>query len=92
MKKLQSEMLKLDFSASIEDALVLKNNESNRPFINQLRRLDGLRTRLAEIQTHDDAQLEDKHRVTGVAIERALQRMKEHQLKLREANCPHHTQ
>ncbi|CAE6489405.1 unnamed protein product [Rhizoctonia solani] len=74
----------LDFSASIEDALILRNNEANKPFIDQLRRFDGFRARLGEIKTHDDMQLEDKHRAIGMAIGRAIQRMKEHQLKLRD--------
>ncbi|CAE6504376.1 unnamed protein product [Rhizoctonia solani] len=72
----------LDFPTNTEDGLILLNNEKNRPFIDQLRRFDGLRTRLAEIQTHDDEQLEAKRRATNVAIGRALFRMKEHQLKL----------
>ncbi|CAE6445004.1 unnamed protein product [Rhizoctonia solani] len=76
--------LELDFSSSIEDHLVLKDNEKNKPFINQLRVLDGLRKRLAKIQTHENEQLEAKRRTTSAAIERTLQRMKEHQLKLRE--------
>ncbi|CAE6390473.1 unnamed protein product [Rhizoctonia solani] len=72
----------------MEDPFVLKDNEKNKPFINQLRGIDELRARLADIQTHGNAQLIDKHRATGAAIERALQRMKEHQLKLREEQIP----
>ncbi|KAH7344142.1 hypothetical protein B0J17DRAFT_703853 [Rhizoctonia solani] len=82
--------LELDFSESIENPLILVNNEKNKPFINQLRNLDGLRTRLAKIPTHDDAQLQSKHKIAGTAIGQTLQRMKEHQLKLRASNSTYH--
>ncbi|CAE7146412.1 unnamed protein product [Rhizoctonia solani] len=74
----------LDFSGTPEDApLVLARNEQNRPFIDQLCRLGRLRNELAEIPTHIIRNgLEDRHRGAGEAIERAIERMKEHQLML----------
>ncbi|KEP48141.1 hypothetical protein V565_132840, partial [Rhizoctonia solani 123E] len=73
----------LDFSATTkEQPLALADNEKNRPFINQLCKLSGLRNDLAAIPTHGNKTLEDKHKKTGMAIDRALERMKEHQLKL----------
>ncbi|CAE6520967.1 unnamed protein product, partial [Rhizoctonia solani] len=75
---------KLGFPANAESPWILPNNKENRPFMNQLRKLNGLRIRLAEIPTHDNALLVEKHKAVGAAIGRALQRMKEHQLKLYE--------
>ncbi|CAE6445668.1 unnamed protein product [Rhizoctonia solani] len=72
----------LDFPPNTQNALVILNSEKNKPFINQLRRLNGLRTKLAQIQPLEDKQLETKQRATGQAIGRALLRMKEHQEKL----------
>ncbi|KAJ1301453.1 hypothetical protein OPQ81_008711 [Rhizoctonia solani] len=72
----------LDFSANTGSPLILANVEKNKAFIKQLRNLDDLRTRWAKILTHDDAPLNDKHAVTGLVIRQALQRMKEHHLKL----------
>ncbi|CAE7208660.1 unnamed protein product [Rhizoctonia solani] len=73
----------LDFSGTPEDApLVLAKNDQNRPFIDQLCKLARLRNELAEIPTHGDSKLEGKHRAAGEAIERAIKRMKEHQLML----------
>ncbi|KAH7344123.1 hypothetical protein B0J17DRAFT_765245 [Rhizoctonia solani] len=74
----------LDFSVNTGSPLILANVEKNKAFINQLRKLDGLRTRLAGIPTHGDALLMDKHKAAGAAIGRTLQRMKERQLKLYE--------
>ncbi|EUC60923.1 hypothetical protein RSOL_376390 [Rhizoctonia solani AG-3 Rhs1AP] len=75
----------LDFSATTkEQPLALTDNEKNRPFINQLCKLAGLRNELAAIPTHGDKTLEDKVQKTEMAIDRALERMKEHQLKLYE--------
>ncbi|KAH7344132.1 hypothetical protein B0J17DRAFT_203012 [Rhizoctonia solani] len=74
----------LDFSVNTGSPLILANVEKNKAFINQLRKLDGLRTRLAGIPTHGDALLMDKHKAAGAAIGRTLQRMKERQLKLHE--------
>ncbi|KEP49736.1 hypothetical protein V565_094180 [Rhizoctonia solani 123E] len=75
----------LDFSATTEEQpLALVDNEKNRPFINQLRKLAGLRNELAAILTHGDKTLEDKVRNVEMSIRRALERMKEHQLKLYE--------
>ncbi|CAE6420245.1 unnamed protein product [Rhizoctonia solani] len=81
---------KLDFSAKIEDPMILLNNDTNKPFIEQLRKLGELRTRLARIQTHDDEYLEAKHKAAGVAIGRALFRMKEYQLKAYERYAETH--
>ncbi|CAE6468610.1 hypothetical protein ACGC1H_004181 [Rhizoctonia solani] len=72
----------LDFLKGTQNGLLLLNSEKNRPFINQLRKFDGLRTRLAKVQTHGNEQLEAKRRATDMAIRRALFRMKEYQLKL----------
>ncbi|KAJ1308291.1 hypothetical protein OPQ81_004005 [Rhizoctonia solani] len=49
-----------------------------------LLKLDELRCGLHYVFTHDDAQLGDKRKVAGAAIEQALQRLKEYQLKLHE--------
>ncbi|EUC60932.1 hypothetical protein RSOL_377390, partial [Rhizoctonia solani AG-3 Rhs1AP] len=73
----------LDFSATTEEQpLALADNDKNRPFINQLYKLAGLQNELAVIPTHGDKMLEDKVRKTEMPIRRALERMKEHQLKL----------
>ncbi|KAL5637351.1 hypothetical protein ACGC1H_001105 [Rhizoctonia solani] len=73
----------LDFSATTKDhPLFLADSEKNRPFISQLCKLAGLRSELARIPTHGDEALEDKLRKTELAIGRALERMKEYQLKL----------
>ncbi|KAG8698441.1 hypothetical protein FRC11_014421, partial [Ceratobasidium sp. 423] len=75
----------LDFSFNPKNnAMILASTEPNKPFINQLRKLHGLQSRLSEIPTSDNEQLENKHRVTEAAIAQALQRMKEQQLKLHE--------
>ncbi|KAG8689968.1 hypothetical protein FRC11_014621 [Ceratobasidium sp. 423] len=72
----------LDFSANIGSPLVLANVEKNKPFFNQLRKLDQLRIYLGKISTQGDVQLDAKHKAARVAIRRALQRMREYQLKL----------
>ncbi|KEP49737.1 hypothetical protein V565_094190 [Rhizoctonia solani 123E] len=75
----------LEFSATTkEQPLALADNEKNRPFIDQLCKIAGLRSELAAIPTHGDETLEDKVQITAVAIGRALEWMKEHQLKLYE--------
>ncbi|KAH7344133.1 hypothetical protein B0J17DRAFT_625698 [Rhizoctonia solani] len=74
----------LDFSVNTGSPLILANVEKNKAFINQLRKLDGLRTRLAGIPTHGDALLMDKHKATGAAIGRAFQKMKNDQLSLHD--------
>ncbi|KAH7333027.1 hypothetical protein B0J17DRAFT_632011 [Rhizoctonia solani] len=51
----------LDFSGCPENPLLLANNETNKPFLNQLRKLGQLRKELAEIQTYGDVLLESKH-------------------------------
>lgn len=68
--------------------MILTNTKKNKAFIHQVQALDELRIKLAEIPTHGDAQLMDKHRVTNAAIARALQKMMEHQLKLYESSYP----
>ncbi|KAJ1300133.1 hypothetical protein OPQ81_011886 [Rhizoctonia solani] len=73
---------RLDFPASSDNPLLLVQSETNMSFINQLRRLDELRTRLAEIQTHEDRSLEEKHKAAGKAIGKALQGMKGWQMEL----------
>ncbi|CAE6385198.1 unnamed protein product [Rhizoctonia solani] len=72
----------LDFSPNGENPMHLLINEKNNPFLDQLRKLDDLRTQLAKISTQGNEKLEDKHKLTNMAIERALYRMKEHQLEL----------
>ncbi|EUC60913.1 hypothetical protein RSOL_375780 [Rhizoctonia solani AG-3 Rhs1AP] len=73
----------LDFSATTnEHPLALADKETNRPFINQLCKLAELRNELAKTPTHGDIMLEVKLRKTDTTIGRALERMKEHQLKL----------
>ncbi|KAG8726835.1 hypothetical protein FRC11_014377, partial [Ceratobasidium sp. 423] len=74
--------IELDFPTNTVNTWTLLNTEKNKPFIDQLRKLDEFRTRLAEIPTYNDARLKEKHKNTGAAIGRALMRMKEHQLKL----------
>ncbi|KAG8682322.1 hypothetical protein FRC11_015032 [Ceratobasidium sp. 423] len=74
----------LDFPTNTDNKLVLLNTEKNKPFLNQLRKLDGLRTKWAEIPTHGNEKLEKQRRAIGVRIGGALQKMKEHQLKLQE--------
>ncbi|KAG8686710.1 hypothetical protein FRC11_008498 [Ceratobasidium sp. 423] len=74
--------IELDFPTNTVNTWALLNTEKNKPFIDQLRKLDEFRTRLAEIPTYNDARLKEKHKNTGAAIGRALTRMKEHQLKL----------
>ncbi|KAJ1300131.1 hypothetical protein OPQ81_011884 [Rhizoctonia solani] len=73
---------RLDFPASSDNPLLLVQSETNMSFINQLRRLGELRTRLAEIQTHGDRSLEEKHKAAGKAIGKALQGMKGWQMEL----------
>ncbi|KAJ1299875.1 hypothetical protein OPQ81_002669 [Rhizoctonia solani] len=73
---------RLDFPASSDNPLLLVQSETNTSFINQLRRLGELRTRLAEIQTHEDRSLEEKHKAAGKAIGKALQGMKGWQMEL----------
>ncbi|KAJ1299873.1 hypothetical protein OPQ81_002667 [Rhizoctonia solani] len=73
---------RLDFPASSDNPLLLVQSETNMSFINQLRRLGELRTRLAEIQTHGDRSLEEKHKAAGKAIGKALQGMKGRQMEL----------
>ncbi|CAE6429265.1 unnamed protein product [Rhizoctonia solani] len=72
----------LDFSVNTGSPLILANVEKNQAFISQLRKLDELRTRLAEIPTHGNAQLMNKHKAAGEAIRRAFQKMKKDQLSL----------
>ncbi|KAG8735642.1 hypothetical protein FRC11_003136, partial [Ceratobasidium sp. 423] len=74
----------LDFSFNPRNPMILASTEPNKPFISQLRKLHGLQSRLSEIPTSDNEQLEKKHRATEAAIAQALQRMKEQQLKLHE--------
>ncbi|KAG8754724.1 hypothetical protein FRC11_006501 [Ceratobasidium sp. 423] len=79
--KLPSE---LDFPANTGDNMALPYTEKNIPFIDQLRKLDGLRIRLDEIPTHGKVWLEDKNKYTNEAIGRAVQRMKGHHIRLHE--------
>ncbi|KAG8709733.1 hypothetical protein FRC11_005258 [Ceratobasidium sp. 423] len=72
----------LDFPSGNANALILLNTDKNKAFINQLRKLNELRTGLAKVSTHGDKQLEVKHRATNQAIGRALLKMKEYQLSL----------
>ncbi|CAE6496761.1 unnamed protein product [Rhizoctonia solani] len=74
----------LDFSANTASPMILANTEKNQAFIHQLRDLDRLWNELNQISTHGDEKLGDKHKATDVAIGKALQKMKEHQLKLYE--------
>ncbi|KDN34647.1 hypothetical protein RSAG8_12272, partial [Rhizoctonia solani AG-8 WAC10335] len=79
----------LDFSATTEEKpLLLINNDKNKSFINQLRNLNDLQTKLAEIPTHGDEQLREKYRAASVAIEQALQITPEHQFKLYKKVVP----
>ncbi|CAE6401898.1 unnamed protein product [Rhizoctonia solani] len=82
----------LEFAINDETPLLLEHSEINRPFIDQLCKINRLRTKLAGIPTYDDAKLRKQHRVVGMAIERALQSMNNHQLELykkfRELNDP----
>ncbi|CAE6499385.1 unnamed protein product [Rhizoctonia solani] len=74
---------RLDF-ADTESPMILPNTEGNKPFISQLRKLNGLRIRLSQILTHGYEILVKKYNATCAAIENALQRMKEYQTKLHE--------
>ncbi|KAG8714317.1 hypothetical protein FRC11_008932 [Ceratobasidium sp. 423] len=74
----------LDFSFNPKNPMILASTEPNKPFMNQLRKLHGLQSRLSEIPTSDNEQLEKKHRATEAAIAKALERMTEQQLKLHE--------
>ncbi|CAE6473693.1 unnamed protein product [Rhizoctonia solani] len=82
----------LYFCLNVKDPLQLVNNDTNRPFINQLCKIKALRTKLAGIPTYGDAKLKKQHRAVGMAIERALQSMQKHQLilyeRFRESNDP----
>ncbi|CUA78474.1 hypothetical protein RSOLAG22IIIB_07100 [Rhizoctonia solani] len=73
----------LDFSATTEQQpLVLKNSFANKPFTDQLYKLAGLRLELSETPTHGDEILEDMHIAATAAIDQALKRTKESQLRL----------
>ncbi|CUA77179.1 hypothetical protein RSOLAG22IIIB_06553 [Rhizoctonia solani] len=71
----------LDF-ANAASIMELAEVEKNKTFIDQLYRLEKLGEKLAEIPTHGDAQLTEKHYVASAAIGSALSRMKEYQIKL----------
>jgi hypothetical protein len=72
----------LDFCPEGDNPMYLLNNERNRSFLNQLCKLDGLRSALVKVSTQGDARLEEKQKLTKMAIERALCKMKEYQLEL----------
>ncbi|CAE6390363.1 unnamed protein product [Rhizoctonia solani] len=72
----------LDFSVNTGSPLILANTEKNKAFIHQFHNLDRLWDELNKIPTHGDKKLEGKHKATGTTIGKALQRMKEHQLRL----------
>ncbi|CAE6433735.1 unnamed protein product, partial [Rhizoctonia solani] len=71
----------LDFANAVS-IMELAEVEKNKKFIDQLYRLEKLGEKLAEIPTHGDAQLMEKHYVASAAISSALSRMKEYQIKL----------
>ncbi|KAJ1308342.1 hypothetical protein OPQ81_004052 [Rhizoctonia solani] len=73
---------KLDFSSQSEDGLILLNTERNKPFIDQLRRLDWFREELNEIPNHSGERLQHKRKVISHTLGKTLERMKEHQLEL----------
>ncbi|KAG8684133.1 hypothetical protein FRC11_012571, partial [Ceratobasidium sp. 423] len=62
---------------------MLVNNEKNKPFIDQLRKLNTLRKGVADIRPVNEEQRK-KVRATEAAIVVALKAMKEQQLKLYE--------
>ncbi|KDN33828.1 hypothetical protein RSAG8_13084, partial [Rhizoctonia solani AG-8 WAC10335] len=70
------------FTANAESHMMLAKVEKNKPFIGQLRKLGKLANKLAEVPTHGDAQLTDKHKATSTAIGRTLTRMQNVQIKL----------
>ncbi|KAG8707616.1 hypothetical protein FRC11_007303 [Ceratobasidium sp. 423] len=72
----------LDFPPNNQNPLILLNNEKNKPFLNQLRKLNGLRAKWDQIPKQRNEQLEAKRTATGLAIGRALLRMKEYQQRL----------
>ncbi|CAE6477078.1 unnamed protein product [Rhizoctonia solani] len=73
---------KLDFPPGAPSILILLVTGKNKSFINQLCELAGFRRRLNEIPTHNDAELIRKQKTAGMAIGKALQRMKERQILL----------
>ncbi|CAE6508986.1 unnamed protein product [Rhizoctonia solani] len=72
----------LDFTANTESLMVLAKVEKNKPFIGQLRKLGKLANKLAEVPTHDNTRLMDRHKATSTTIGRALTRMQDVQIKL----------
>ncbi|CCO30063.1 hypothetical protein BN14_04087 [Rhizoctonia solani AG-1 IB] len=73
---------RLTFSLEFENVLVLVNAGKNVPFIEQLTKLGALRTALANIPTHGHDQVIDRHQVAVSAVERAILKMRDHQITL----------
>ncbi|KAG8714316.1 hypothetical protein FRC11_008931 [Ceratobasidium sp. 423] len=61
---------------------LLTNNEKNKPFNDQVYKLNVLQARLEGISTCGDKQLENKHEFALKGIQQILQSMEEHKLKL----------
>ncbi|CUA78479.1 hypothetical protein RSOLAG22IIIB_07106 [Rhizoctonia solani] len=73
----------LDFPAdSDKSGMVLLNNDKNKRFIDQLRKLDRLGVWLEGILTYGNPDLKQKHEEAYVAVKDAIRDMHEHQRKL----------
>ncbi|CUA78477.1 ATP-dependent helicase/nuclease subunit A [Rhizoctonia solani] len=73
----------LDFPAdSDKNGMVLLNTDNNKPFIDQLRKLDRLRLWLEGILTYGNPDLEQKYDEAYAAFEDAIHDMQKHQQKL----------
>ncbi|CAE6348702.1 unnamed protein product [Rhizoctonia solani] len=72
----------LDFLENCEDGIVLLRTERNKSFIYQLRILSLFRMKLSQIPEHDEEKIKNKRRAVAEAIERNLDKMKNHQLGL----------
>ncbi|CAE6437950.1 unnamed protein product, partial [Rhizoctonia solani] len=71
----------LDFSSNPTNPVILASTEPNKPFINQLRKLHGLQSR---IQISGNEQLMKKHRATPAAVAPEVQKMKKPRHKLHQ--------
>ncbi|CAE6460919.1 unnamed protein product [Rhizoctonia solani] len=81
----------LDFVSNPDkNGMFLLNNDKNKPFIDQLRKLDGLRTWLEAIP-RGNPEREYKYQVVRAKIEQTLKCMQKHQHKLWKNNAMAYT-
>ncbi|CUA77170.1 hypothetical protein RSOLAG22IIIB_06544 [Rhizoctonia solani] len=72
----------LNFAEDCDDDMELVQSEKNKSFIYQLQLLASFRAKLMNIPEYQNEKLEDKRWAVGDEIERNIERMKSHQLRL----------